>query len=84
MTFSVSRWLTFFLVTLQGSPYRQVNLHAVNVQLADLVIILSPPNVKMSPGLAEVEKPVLADKEVIMVTMNLRGKRKETKKKHDL
>ena len=68
--FSISPTFSF----LQGSPYRQVNLHAVNVHLADLVIILSPPNMKMIPGLAEVEKPIMADREVIMVTMNLRGK----------
>jgi len=52
-----------------------VDLHAVNVHLADMVIILSPPHLSLE-NLGDAEKSTLSDKEVIMVTMNLRGEYK--------
>lgn len=59
--------LVFFF---QGSPYRQLDLYAVNVHLSNMCILLSP-----CQGVENVasEEEALCDKEVIMVTLTLKG-----------
>jgi len=50
-----------------GSPYSRADLRAVNVNLADMVIILSPNLAK------EEEHQALSDKESILITQNLKA-----------
>ena len=52
----------------QGSPYNRSDLRAVNVNTADMCILLSPGH-----GSEEDEHQALSDKEVILVTLNLKG-----------
>eukprot|EP00795_Rhopilema_esculentum_P008788 gene8788-14818_t len=51
----------------EGSPYSRADLRAVNVNLADMVIIFSPSLAK------EEEHQALSDKESILVTQNLKA-----------
>ena len=59
--------LNLFL-SFQGSPYNRSDLRAVNVNTADMCILLSPGH-----GSEEDEHQALSDKEVILVTLNLKG-----------
>ncbi|XP_047144550.1 calcium-activated potassium channel slowpoke isoform X2 [Hydra vulgaris] len=52
-----------------GSPYSRHDLRSVNVQTADMCILLSPGN--QSAG--ELEHQALSDKEVILLTLNLKA-----------
>eukprot|EP00111_Clytia_hemisphaerica_P000002 TCONS_00000002-protein len=51
-----------------GSPYNRSDLRAVNVNTADMCILLSPGH-----GSEEDEHQALSDKEVILVTLNLKA-----------
>ena len=57
----------FLTLFFQGSPYSRADLRAVNVNLADMVIIFSPSLAK------EEEHQALSDKESILVTQNLKA-----------
>lgn len=55
---------------VKGSPYSRVDLRAINVHTADMCILLSPlKNVVFEKE----EHEAMSDKEVIMVTLNLRA-----------
>lgn len=60
------------LIEIQGSPYNRSDLRAVNVNTADMCILLSPGH-----GSDSDEHQALSDKEVILVTLNLKGTRSE-------
>ena len=55
----------------QGSPYNRSDLRAVNVDTADMCIILTPGIERFGSH----EHSALSDKEVILVTLNLKGMR---------
>ncbi|XP_047144553.1 calcium-activated potassium channel subunit alpha-1 isoform X2 [Hydra vulgaris] len=59
-----------------GSPYNRQDLRAVNVQNADMCILLSPGNI----NLGNLEHEALSDREVISLTLNLKAMQFETNK----
>jgi len=56
------------VVIVPGSPYNRSDLRAVNVNTADMCILLSPGH-----GSENDEHQALSDKEVILVTLNLKA-----------
>lgn len=52
---------------LQGSPFCRADLRAVNTNLADMVVFLSPSTA------SKADDPKLADKESILASLNLKA-----------
>ena len=58
---------THFCLVFQGSPFCRADLRAVNANLADMVVFLSPSTARKTDG------PKLADKVSILASLNLKA-----------
>lgn len=56
-----------FPYTSQGSPFCRADLRAVNANLADMVVFLSPSTA------SKADDPKLADKESVLASLNLKA-----------
>lgn len=56
-----------FSYTSQGSPFCRADLRAVNANLADMVVFLSPSTA------SKADDPKLADKESVLASLNLKA-----------